>query len=482
MRVGPRATVGEKWNTRDLPQPGDRQFSIDISNRPYTARGGARILWSCRDQEIVIEGPAGTGKTRAALEKAHYCAMKYPGSRILLCRKTRESMTQTALVTFEEKVVPPTSPVLVGPQRSLRQSYKYPNGSEIVVGGLDKSARVMSSEYDIIIVFEATEITLDDYESLTSRLRNGKMPYQQIVIDCNPGAPQHWINTRAKRGAITRILSRHKDNPLYFDNCGHATLMGERYLDRLGRLTGHRLQRLLYGLWASAEGVVYENFSYAAHVIPSFKIPKEWRKIRTIDFGYTNPFVCQWWAIDLENVMYLYREIYMSRILVSQHAEVINRWSQGEEYEVTLADWDAEDRATLEHSKIYTQPAFKDITPGLQAVTMRLSHDPDIGRKPRIFFFQDCTIELDVVARETGLPISTIGEFDGYIYPPKKDRQTKHIDEEPVDKDNHGMDAMRYGVAYVDNLQSMQIEVRAESTGVVYDDANPNYSSEPIEV
>src|SRR5215469_13273235 len=109
------------------------------ANRVYQAYGAARKLWGCRDEEILMEGPAGTGKTRAILEKMHFCAMKYPGFRGLIVRKTRESLTNSVLVTLEEKVIPKDSPILDGPQRRLRQTYHYPNGSEIDVGGMDKS-------------------------------------------------------------------------------------------------------------------------------------------------------------------------------------------------------------------------------------------------------------------------------------------------------------------------------------------------------
>jgi predicted transcriptional regulator len=40
-----------------------------------------------------------------------------------------------------------------------------------------------------------------------------------------------------------------------------------------------------------------------------------------VDFGYTNPFVMQWWAEDPDGRLYLYREIYRTRRLVEDHAK-----------------------------------------------------------------------------------------------------------------------------------------------------------------
>jgi PBSX family phage terminase large subunit len=415
--------------------------------RPYEPFGAARTLWASRDDEILITGPAGTGKSRAILEKIVFCCLKYPGTRALIVRKTRESMTESVLVTLEEKVIPENSPAQKGPMRMLRQNYVFPNGSEIVVGGMDKASKVMSTEYDIIGTFESTELVEEDFENLTTRLRNGVMPYQQIIADCNPGPPTHWLNRRASSGKMKRLRSRHSDNPLLYDNSvGKWTPTGEKYLARLQNLTGVRRLRLYEGKWVAAEGQVYDTFDPSIHVIKSFPIPKSWRRIRSIDFGYTNPFVCQWWAIDNDGRMYLYREIYFSKRIVRDHAigvrdsdgkllqKGILQYSDGEIFETTIADHDAEDRATLDAEGIESIPAFKPITPGIEAVQRRLRVAGD--KKPRMFFFSDALVERDDDLVEAHKPCCTIQEFEGYCYPQGHDG--KPIKEEPVKVNDHG--------------------------------------------
>lgn len=186
--------------------------------RPYKRYGAALALWRSGKPEVLLSGPAGTGKaqpldailytpggvkrmgdiavgdlvltpdgetasvlqvhpqgekdifrvtftggdsveccadhlwqvthnSRACLEKLHHCADKYPGMRALIARKTRESITQTAMVTYEQKVLP------LGwlEEKYVRfnttdQCYEYPNGSIIAVGGLDKASKIMSSD------------------------------------------------------------------------------------------------------------------------------------------------------------------------------------------------------------------------------------------------------------------------------------------------------------------------------------------------
>lgn len=370
------------------------------------------------------------------LEKIHLCLLKYPGARALIVRKTRTSMTESVLVTFEEKVLPLGDPIKDGPQRRNRQHYDYPNGSTLVIGGMDKADRIMSTEYDIIAIFEATEATEDDLEKLTTRLRNGVMPYQQIICDCNPGPTWHWLNQRAAEGRMTRLLSRHEDNPT----------VTESYLDKLRALTGARRERLYEGRWASQEGLVYDGFDAAVHVLETMPGEwKRWQKYRSIDFGFTNPFVCQWWAQDPDGRLYLWREWYRTRMLVEDHARKIQRLSRDDTMlQLTVADHDAEDRATLDRHGVPTMPAWKAVTEGIQAVQERLRIQED--GKPRIFFLRDALVERDPRLSDANLPCSTLDEIDGYVWAESKEGKAEK--EEPVKLHDHGMDAMRYMVAH----------------------------------
>jgi len=250
-------------STPTTPNPAPRP-------RGYSAYGAAVDLWRSKQTEIVVSGPAGTGKSRACLEKLHFCALKYAGMRGLIVRKTRESLSEAALVTFEDKVLPAHDGVKDGPRRNFRQAYHYPNGSELVVGGLDKPAKIMSTEYDMIYVQEATELDLTSWLALTTRLRNGVMPYQQLIADCNPDAPTHWLWLRSQAGTTTMLHSRHEDNPRLYRN-GHWTAEGRAYREKLERLghidtaSGERVgtewQRLGLGLWVQATGVIFGVWS-----------------------------------------------------------------------------------------------------------------------------------------------------------------------------------------------------------------------------
>lgn len=393
-----------------------------------------------------MEGPAGTGKSRALLEKVNACAIRHPGMRALLVRRTRQSMTESVLVTFESKVLPPGCPVAEGPRRQNRHSYVYPAGSEIVVGGMDRAGKIMSTEYDMVLAFEACELREADWEAALSRLRNGRMPYQQAIADTNPDAPTHWLNRRAEQGRMLRLRSRHEDNPSVTDD----------YLDRLSRLTGARHDRLCKGIWSGAEGLVYDDWDPGVHVVDRFNPPAHWRRIRAIDFGYNHPFVCQWWAIDHDGRMFLYRELYQTRRLVEDHARRIVELSRGERIEATVADHDAEDRATLERHGIVSVPAFKAIRAGIQAVSSRLRTDDTC--KPRLCVMRDCLLERDSRLEAAGAPCCTEQEFAAYVW--LDGSKGRDAGEMPRDEHNHGLDALRYAVAYVDQPANRALELR----------------------
>jgi phage terminase large subunit len=415
---------------------------VSDKRQAYNPSGAALSLWSDRSSEIVLSGPAGTGKTRALLEKGHALALFFPGTRILLARKTRQSLTETALVTFERDVTEGDSdPVVTNSLRRVRQSYLYSNGSELVVAGLDNPSRIMSTEFDMVLVPEATELLENDWEFLLTRLRNGKAPWQQIIGDCNPGGPNHWIRRRANRGALKLCPSTHKDNPRFWDaKAEKPTPAGEQYFALLDRLTGVRRLRLRDGIWAAAEGLVYDCWDESIHVVDPFPIPDDWRIYEAIDFGYTNPFVCQWWARSPDDDLFLVREWYKSRVIVQDHAEKIKELRAGRRIEASISDHGADERATLKRHGVNTRPATKSITEGVQEMLDRLT--PQDGRPPRLRVFRDSLVERDPAIDEAKLPCGFAEEILSYAWPVTQDG--KAIKEVPAPGPDHSMDAARY--------------------------------------
>jgi phage terminase large subunit len=192
--------------------------------------------------------------------------------------------------------------------------------------------------------------------------------------------------------------------------------------------------------------MVYEAWNPLVHTVDRFPIPEEWRRFRVVDFGYTNPFVCQWWVADPDGRLFRYRELYGTKRTVRTWAEQINALSAGERIEATICDHDAEDRATLAENDIPTVAARKELAPGIQAVADRLQDAGD-GR-PRLALFRDALVEADGALLDAKRPTCTEQEFPGYVWPRSSDGRP--VKEQPVKENDHGMDATRYMVMYMD--------------------------------
>jgi phage terminase large subunit len=427
------------------------------------------------------------------MEKLHAMALLNPRMRGLICRKSATSLSSTALVTWRQFVakeaIESGDVIYYGGSAQEPASYQYKNGSVIVIGGLDKVSKIMSAEYDIIYVQEATELTENDWEALTTRLRNWKVSFQQLLADCNPQNPEHWLKMRADRGRTKLFASVHEDNPILFDHTPQPrggdgssqseyriTERGRAYIAKLDALTGFRHKRLRLGLWVAAEGVIYEEYQSAIHIIdrkdlptamfaPTDRngIPLTWRRYWAVDFGFVHPFVCQFWAEDPDGRLYLYREIYHTHRTVAEHSKTIlslvtepiptlvqdedilkayakgqRRWIEPRPQTV-VCDHDAEGREVLETAlAMSTSPAHKSVLEGIDATIGRFKIQGD-GR-PRIYFLRNAVYETDPELADSKRPASTTEEIPAYVWMNK-------AKEGPLKENDDGCDSMRYMVA-----------------------------------
>lgn len=476
---GPDGALAYTLPGIDLAAGGGVEVAGERSPDPATevrvvVRGAARDLFHRFDSELAISGPAGTGKSLPCLLRTHLACLMYPGIRCLVARKTAVSLGSTTLVTFEKRVSTAalTAGMVAWYGGSVREaaSYRYVNGSTIVVGGLDRPIKVMSAEYDLIFADEATELVVDDWEALGTRLRNRVLPWQQQIGALNPGPPTHWIKQRADVEGMPMLHSRHVDNPAMFDEAGEATAAGREYLAILDKLTGVRKLRLKDGVWAAAEGVIHSGWDEAVHVVDELPAGHEdWTQYLTVDFGYTHAFVCQSWLVDPDGRLWLEWEIHMTGRTVDQHAVTIMgqltdedpryRHPPGEPRyacqgriwrrrrpRAIVCDHDAEGRAVLERELgMSTTAAHKAVSEGIQAMQQRLRPAGD-GR-PRMFVLRGSLVELDQDAADAKRPTCFAQEITGYVWDQSKGKGMK---ESPVKVDDDSMDCARYVCAELD--------------------------------
>jgi len=399
--------------------------------------------WKYIGPTMLLTGSAGGGKSRLAAEKVHGYLLRYPNAMGLMLRKIRQSMTNSTVLFMDREIIGSDPRVRHYPSK-LR--FEYANGSVLAYGGManeEQREQIRSigtaGGVDIVWMEEATGFTETDYNEVLARMRGKAAPWTQVILSTNPDVPTHWIYQRLMVGGEAQV---YKSSAL--DNPSNPA----SYIDNLQKLTGILYDRLVLGLWKQAEGAVYDTYDPTVHVIDPIPIPPLWRRIRAVDFGYTNPFVCLWFAMDNDGRMYLYRELYHTGRIVEDHARQIVELSQGERIEATVCDHDAEDRATLERHGIPTMGAKKDVSPGLQAVAQRLRVAGD--GKPRLYLFRDALVERDRELAKAYKPLCTVDEFPAYVWQVSKDGRP--VKEVPVKVNDHGMDAMRYAVMYIDGV------------------------------
>jgi PBSX family phage terminase large subunit len=214
----------------------------------------------------------------------------------------------------------------------------------------------------------------------------------------------------------------------------------------IARLSQAEYDKRVLGLWVRLTGAVFVEFDPRIHVIDPFPIPAVWRKYRVIDFGFTNPFVCLWAAVDpADNTIYVYQEYYEREITVDVHAKnILARNMQGLSNDTTyfqcrgtIADHDAEGRAMLNKCGIPTIAAKKDNQEQNIDIANRcfkVNRDGKAGQ----YIFRTCT--------------NTVSELRKWHYVEGTDKHDAK--EKPIDKDDHTCDCKLYLDAHVAPLRA----------------------------
>lgn len=430
-----------------------------------------------------MDGPAGTGKSRAILQKLHYVAGRYRNVRILIWRLTRASITETILPIFETHVVQPGHPCLAdGVTRGGRKVYRYPTGSEIIVAGMNNPTAIMSGQFDIAALFEGTEpgLTLTQYEYVLTRLRNGQIhpgniidpreaakmlnrwprrptgefiAQHQMLVDCNPSNAEHWLNRRCEKKIedesdplcgqplMQRIYSRHGDNPS----------VTPEYMQRLARLTGLRRKRLYEGVWCSAEGQVWPEFDAAVHMVDEEKVPGIAWHFGAIDFGFRGPGCLQIWGVTGNRVLYRLKEWYAKERTEDWWTDRIVDAYRQTPLAAVVCDSAEPDRIAMLNRRLSHEFAGRCL-PGIaikanKAVEMGLGVVRDALAGKRLFLVRDALQERDEALAEDELPLCTEDELPGYVFPVTKDGRPIKETPDPVPP-QHGCDTLRYAAVF----------------------------------
>lgn len=396
--------------------------------------------WRDRYPVKLLTGAAGGGKSRLAGEIVHAFMLHYPKATGVIGRKDRTSAMRSVVPLMQYTIMADTS---WGEYHKADGVFEYYNGSMLWVAGVRdegqrENLRSMGRDgaFDIAWFEEANKLTQLDDNEITARMRGNAAGWRLKMYSTNPDGPEHWIKKRLIDGKMAHVFySRPEDNPTN----------PKDYIEGLKNLTGVSRQRLWEGLWVQAEGAVYPEYNSLIHLREKEPIiDHHARWIVSVDFGYTHPFSMTLWKVNHEGIIFQVRQLYRTKRLVEEHAADFLKMLREidlpiHRIEAFICDHDAEDRATLEkHLGIHTTAAFKDIRMGIDAVKARLKAN-------RLYLYVGAVTDPDVELEKLYQPTSTADEITEYIWSDKKQ-------DTPVDEKNHGLDEMRYMVAYVDHI------------------------------
>lgn len=325
----------------------------------YTASERQTLFHQARADEILYGGAAGGGKTAAVVAESITIALEHPGIPINLFRRTIPELNKTIKVEIQKQCA---AYIKAGHMtwRSTSSSetegrtYQFDNGSTITLNYCDTEAdiyRYQGAEMPIIGIDELTQFPLDWVEYLLTRNRTSNPDWPvKFMAGTNPGGIGHgWVKEKYIDTVPPETINR------IIDEDGEVTTrifipakVGDHpiekfrkdYRKKLNAISDLDLRRALRdGDWDVFAGQVFTEWTRSKHVIEPFQVPEHWIRWKSYDHGY-NTYACVLWFTQDPQTdrKYVYRELYVSQMGVSEIARQIKMLESGERVAPNLAD------------------------------------------------------------------------------------------------------------------------------------------------
>ena len=338
--------------------------------------------------------------------------------------------------------------------REQEKEWKFPSGARIEFGyaeNLTDVLRYQGQSYTWIGIDELPQYPNEDiYNFLRSSLRSvdpeipvymratgnpgnvGSQWVKEMFVDPAPANTKFEIEIKTPVGIkkITRryIPAKLQDNPYLMQT--------DDYYAMLASLPEVQRKQFLEGNWEAFEDSSFPEFNKEIHVVKPFDIPRNWMRFRAADWGYSSPACCLWFAIDFDNNIFVYRELYTQKITADIFARKVLEAEQGEYIRYGVLDsstWARRGDIGPSIAETMIQEGCRwrpsDRTPrsrvaGKLELHKRLRPDETTGY-PTMFFFENC---VNLIRTLPMLPVDKNNPEDVNTH-----------------AEDHAYDALRYG-------------------------------------
>ena len=410
----------------------NNQQTLTLNFKPISQQQSK--FFKLTKKEILLSGSVGAGKTLAGCWKGFLLNVKYPGNRGLIVRKEATTLEQSTKWKLLNEVIPPDMIVKIDHQKNflIHKTSNPKINSVIVFSGLDKKAdqsyptKIASTEYGWIFFDETSEGDDGDYNVLLSRLRyqikyftpeqNAQIP-RQLFGATNPDGPTHWLYKKffeEKNNDREVILTSTYDNP---------TLPADYVRSLENSLTGIARERLLFGRWVQAEGIIFVSFDMSRNIIKKEQLLqlKDYKYfVFGADSNFPKPRACVF-------IGYTGREYHLIKEFYEEGASIERLIAWLTELKKQIVGKimygfhdpsDAQSIAKIQATGLLCDKANNNVLPGIDTVN-------NLFKDNQLLICNEC--------------INTIKEINGYHWK----RGTKDT---PEKSDDHAVDALRYAV------------------------------------
>jgi hypothetical protein len=393
--------------------------------------------------EVLFSGAYGAGKTVSLCVKLLSRVLN-PRAREGLFRLRLQDLYSTTLKTLLEGDgdMPPLLPPHLCDWNKARREIRVAGGGTILYGEADPD-KIQGMNLTGAGVDQAEELDGKQWNAIAGRLRAkaGGMS-RQLYGACNPGPPAHHLAKRfgikgnvayphlAFRGDIANpirceaIMTESAENP-------H---LPPDYLARLAGYTGVLKARYVKGCWVGSDALIYDRWQRDLHMVSRLDAAKWSAAYIAVDDAYSVPFAALLLMVRDDGAIHVLDEVYRTGMLESDKIQAVR--------DLVAA---IPGRGKLE--SIVVDPAAASLKANLRANGFRVEdgiNDPVTGG---IFEVQQLLAAVDRDKRPmlTVAPTCshTAEEFESYEW------ADTDAAERPVKKNDHAMDAIRYGVMRV---------------------------------